>query len=231
MRDHDADTTDPRVASLLAAVAAPAEAPVPGEAAALAAFRAAMASPSHLPRRRMQTRTTAKLAAATALGAMTFLGGGYAVAATDTLPGAAAQAAFEAVGVAVRGTQEQAADAADASATRGRSAEAKAAADARKAPEAEPTEPESTTSGKGAAVSELATSTELTGVDKGAAVSDLASDGKSRAGQRDPEETSTPTGTEASTDGRARAEQARTDAATRKAGKPSGEASSANDRP
>ena len=38
--------------------------------------------------------------------------------------------------------------------------------------------------GKGAEISELATTTELTGVDKGAAISTLASGGKSRAGQQ-----------------------------------------------
>jgi hypothetical protein len=45
-------------------------------------------------------------------------------------------------------------------------------------------EPES--QGKGAEISELATTTELTGVDKGAAISDLASDGHSRAGEGGP---------------------------------------------
>jgi hypothetical protein len=38
--------------------------------------------------------------------------------------------------------------------------------------------------GKGAEISELATTTELTGVEKGAAISTLASGGKSRAGQQ-----------------------------------------------
>jgi hypothetical protein len=44
-----------------------------------------------------------------------------------------------------------------------------------------PAQPSS--SGKGAEVSELATTTPLTGVEKGAAISDLASDGKSHAGE------------------------------------------------
>ena len=47
--------------------------------------------------------------------------------------------------------------------------------------------------GKGSAVSELATTTDLTGVDKGAAISDLASDGKSRAGEDHPSQSSHPT--------------------------------------
>ena len=38
--------------------------------------------------------------------------------------------------------------------------------------------------GKGAEISELATTTELTGVEKGAAISTLASGGKSQAGQQ-----------------------------------------------
>ena len=83
MRDHIAyESAHDRVAALLAAAAAPAEAPVPGEAEALVAFRAATGSPAQLPRRRMKIPTTAKFAAVTALSAMSLVGGGYAVAAT-----------------------------------------------------------------------------------------------------------------------------------------------------
>ena len=92
MRDHITPGRDRRVAAVLAAAAAPAERPVPGEAHALAAFRRAMATPPAPTRSRMQTRTTAaKLAAAFALSALSLVGGGYAVAATDTLPGASSR--------------------------------------------------------------------------------------------------------------------------------------------
>jgi len=225
MRDHIApETPDERVAALLSAAAAPAERPVPGEAEALAAFRREMASPIGPLRRRMQSRTTVKLTAVTALSAVSILGGGLAAASTGALPGAAQQTARNAlarVGVSVPGPADQAAE---ASATRGKSAEAKATA----TPTAATTTTESTAAaaeeaeeskGKGEAVSELATSTELTGVEKGAAVSGLASGGKSQAGQHGkPTPTPTTTATESTetstdeddtaTDGREKADEA-----------------------
>jgi hypothetical protein len=172
----------------------------------------------------MQSRTTVKLTAVTALSAVSILGGGLAAASTGALPGAAQQTARDAlarVGVSVPGPSDRAAE---ASATRGRSAEAKATATptptttesaAAVAEEAEESK------GKGEAVSELATSTELTGVEKGAAISGLASGGKSQAGQHGkpaPTPTTTTTAAEptdsthedagARTDGRAKADEA-----------------------
>jgi hypothetical protein len=58
--------------------------------------------------------------------------------------------------------------------------------------------------GKGAEISELATTTELTGVEKGAAISTLASAGKSRAG----EQGEATAGHSAATDGAATADEA-----------------------
>lgn len=200
MRDHIArETTDARVAALLAAAAAPAERPVPGEAEALDAFRLAMCSPADHPRRRMQSRTTAKLAAAAALSAMSLVGGGYAVAATGTLPGAAQQVARDAlgtVGVTVPGPADQAAE---ATATRGSSVEAKAAAEAKQAEATAEATATTEANAHGKAVSGLATTTTLTGAEKGAAISDLASGGKSRPGEDEVTAAATPTPTTTAT--------------------------------
>lgn len=200
MRDHIArETTDARVAALLAAAAAPAERPVPGEAEALDAFRLAMCSPADHPRRRMQSRTTAKLAAAAALSAMSLVGGGYAVAATGTLPGAAQQVARDAlgtVGVTVPGPADQAAE---ATATRGSSVEAKAAAEAKQAEATAEATATTEANAHGQAVSGLATTTTLTGAEKGAAISDLASGGKSRPGEDEVTAAATPTPTTTAT--------------------------------
>lgn len=200
MRDHIArETTDARVAALLAAAAAPAERPVPGEAEALDAFRLAMCSPADHPRRRMQSRTTAKLAAAAALSAMSLVGGGYAVAATGTLPGAAQQVARDAlgtVGVTVPGPADQAAE---ATATRGSSVEAKAAAEAKQAESTAVATATTEANAHGKAVSGLATTTTLTGAEKGAAISDLASGGKSRPGEDEVTAAATPTPTTTAT--------------------------------
>lgn len=88
---------DARVRAVLAAAAAPAERPVPGEAEALAAFRAVMAA----DRPRSSMHRTTKLAAAAALSVLTLSAGGYAMAST-TLPEQAAdqaRAALAAVGL------------------------------------------------------------------------------------------------------------------------------------
>jgi hypothetical protein len=186
MRDHVARPRDRRVAVLLAAAAAPAERPVPGEGPVLAAYRDAMALAPASPRSRMQSRTTVKLAAASAIGALSLLGGGYAVAATGSLPGAAQQTAKDAlanVGVTVPGPADAAAE---ETATREGGATAGTAA----------TGTES--SAKGDAVSDLATTTDLEGADKGAAASGPASDGRSKAGARPtPSATTTTTAAEA----------------------------------
>lgn len=74
---------DPAVAAVLAAAAAPAEGPVPGEAAALAAFRSV-----HHPRRRFgmpRYSEKAKLIAAAVFGGVVVISGA-ATAATGSLP-------------------------------------------------------------------------------------------------------------------------------------------------
>lgn len=153
----------------------------------------------------MQTRTTAKLTAVTALSAVSILGGSLAAASTGALPGAAQQTARDAlarVGVTVPGPADHGAE---ASATRGKSAEAKAAAAARKAEATVAASPEVTATtapnAHGKAVSELARTTTLTGAEKGAAVCTLASGGKCKAGERkeaaaEAEATPTPATTE-----------------------------------
>ncbi len=79
MNDDRVHIEDPRVAAVLAAAAAPAEAPLPGEAAALAAFREV-----HQPLRRnrpMKLRENAKLLAAALFGGVV-MASGVATAAT-----------------------------------------------------------------------------------------------------------------------------------------------------
>ena len=165
---------DPRVALLLAAAAAPTEpGPQPGEDAALTAYRAAVPAPT----RRIPMLPSLKAAAiaATATGAL--LVGGVATAATGALPGTAsdtARAALAKVGVSVGGP-------ADASGTH-------TTTDGTDAGTTDPAtadvpSPAATASAHGKAVSELATTTELTGRDKGTAISTLASGGRSKAGQ------------------------------------------------
>jgi hypothetical protein len=96
------------------------------------------------------------------------LAGTTGLAFAGSLPGAAqdvASAMLANVGVSVPGPNEHAGDHPN---VRGHSADVAV---------------EPSSSGKGAEISDLATSTDLTGVDKGAAISTLASDGKSQAGQ------------------------------------------------
>ena len=194
MRDHVVRPRDRQVAALLAAAAAPAERPVPGEAAALAAYRDAMSATPAPARRPMQSRTTVKLAAASAIGVLSLVGGGYAVAATGSLPGTAQQTAKDAlanVGVTVPGPAD---GAAEETATRGAPPPPPRRAPTRGAD----------ASDQGDAVSDLATTTDLEGADKGAAVSGLASDGRSKAGSR-PTPTTTATTAAAEADDEARA--------------------------
>ncbi|HSR23854.1 MAG TPA: hypothetical protein VLW53_09910, partial [Candidatus Eisenbacteria bacterium] len=168
--------TDDRSAltRLLAAATAPAEGPVPGEEAALAAFRtlgpgapAARAGRRHM----LRSMTTAKVAAAALAGGLSLVGG-VAAAATGSLPGAAqdtARTVLGKVGVTVPGADDHAGTHPD---SRGSSATA---------PNATPSP--SASAGKGAEISKLATTTTATGVDKGALISGTASGGKSHAGQ------------------------------------------------
>lgn len=77
--------SDPLVAAVLTAAAAPAEVPLPGEAAAVEAFRR-----FHRPsRRRRVVQSVLRAKVATAAVAGVVLAGGVATAATGTLPGVA----------------------------------------------------------------------------------------------------------------------------------------------
>lgn len=176
MSGYHHDMTDDRSAltRLLAAATAPAEGPVPGEEAALAAFRTlgpGAATPRAGRRHMLRSMTTAKVAAAALAGGLSLVGG-VAAAATGSLPGAAqdtARTVLGKVGVTVPGADDHAGTHPD---SRGSSATA---------PTATPSP--SATAGKGAEISKLATTTTATGVDKGALISGVASGGKSHAGQ------------------------------------------------
>ena len=94
-RRHDTDTAlDERVLSVLAAAAAPTEpGPLPGEAEALAAFRA-----SRIATRRpsmLSSLMTAKAAAAAALSAGILLTGSVGAAAAGALPAGAQDSASD----------------------------------------------------------------------------------------------------------------------------------------
>jgi hypothetical protein len=177
--DAGADVPSVRTRALLAALGAPSEpGPLPGEDGALAAFRAA-----HRPRRsRVQSRSTAvKALLASGATAGLVLTGGMAAAASGTLPGAAQDTArqmLETVGITVPGANDASAGHAD---TRGSSA--LRLAEPAVMPVSDKQVLEESESGQGAAVSELARTTEATGVDKGAEISTLASGGMSQAGQ------------------------------------------------
>jgi hypothetical protein len=165
---HDT-ALDERVVSLLEAAAAPTEpGPLPGEAEALAAFRASQPTPRRSSM--LSSLASLKTGIAAALGTGVLLTGGVGMAAAGALPDGAQDTASEMlakVGVTVPGAAEAAADAG-----KGESTADEASAD-REMPEA---------SRKGQDVSDLARNTELEGADKGAAVSDFASEGRSRAG-------------------------------------------------
>lgn len=81
--DGERAQLDPRVATVLAAAAAPAEVPLPGEAAALAAFRRVHARRLRRPR----LSVTGRVAVAGGLGGL-LMAGGVAAAATGALPAA-----------------------------------------------------------------------------------------------------------------------------------------------
>jgi hypothetical protein len=163
---------DERVVSLLTAAAAPSEpGPLPGEAKALAAFRAsrnATRRPSML-----MSLMTVKTAAAAALSAGVLLTGSVGAAAAGALPAAAQDSASELlakVGVSVPTAAEAAGE----------------RADGREAPGGrggEHTKSDNTANDHGEQVSETARREYPSGRDRGAAVSDKASDGRSRAGE------------------------------------------------
>jgi hypothetical protein len=168
-RDMRTPAPDQRVAALLSAAAAPTEhGPVPGEEAAIAAFRAADQTASSRRSRMFRHPRPLKIAAAAAMGTGVLLAGGLAPAASGSLPGAAQETAREMLskfGVTVPGPDEHSSGHTD---ERGKSAEAKEAAE---------------NQGKGDEVSELARDTDATGADKGAEISEYASQGRSHAGE------------------------------------------------
>jgi hypothetical protein len=191
MTDHEPARSDVpvgvRLASLLAAAAAPSEpGPLPGEAAARTAFRARHVD---APRGSWH-RTRAKVAVAAALGTGLLLTGGVGAAAAGSLPGAAQETAsrmLAVVGVDVPGGDDRSSSHPD---ERG-GAPDPAGADAVKAKSSPRVEEPGRTAGDapgGAAtdggndVSDLAVTTDALGVDKGAEISGHASGGRSQAG-------------------------------------------------
>lgn len=191
---------DPRLSPVLTAAAAPAERPLPGEAAALTAFRAAMrdrdtstdllGSGGSRDRARSSMKSrTATLATAT-LGILAFSGGGVALAATGVLPEAAsdkASAVASAVlaSVGLGGPSSQADEAAVTATTR--AAERKAAREAEDAAKVEATEAtedtestedtapeENTANDQGELVSATARAEYPSGRERGEAVSTVA---------------------------------------------------------
>jgi hypothetical protein len=181
-RHADDPATRQTVMSLLRAATPPAAADdaLPGEAEALAAFRAA--GHDHERSDMQTTRNRARVLIATSATAAALACMGSAAAATGSLPGAAQQTAHDvlaSIGVTVPGPNAHSAQHAD---TRGRSASTQSQTPETQTPEAQPTAHPSA-HGKGAEISQLARTTTATGVAKGAEISTLASGGKSQAGQ------------------------------------------------
>lgn len=167
-RKDEEPVTDPVLASLLEAAAAPTEpGPAPGEAAALAAFRSSTVRAHR--RSRMNTPTTQlKSLAVAAASAGLLLTGGIAAANAGVLPGAAQDAARDAlvkVGVEVPGANEHSAGHAD---TRGSSEGAAPDTTAADTPGSLPD-----AAGFGQMISELARST-APGPEKGKTISEAA---------------------------------------------------------
>jgi hypothetical protein len=154
MSDH-LSVEDPQIAAVLAAAAAPAEAPLPGEAAALAAFRHA-----HQPARRLRVLHPAdnlKLFAAALCGGVVMVSG-VAAAATGTLPLVGSHHASHAHPTKVH----QPADGTDETGDVGGT--------------------DTGGNGHGSEISDLAHTPGLTGVEKGQTICTAASAGKCQAG-------------------------------------------------
>lgn len=201
------------VDEVLAAACAPASpAELAGEAAALAAFRAA--GPAPVPQGGSRTRwwgghprrIPASRLAIVAVAAFGLLGVSGAAAATGSLPGPAqdtARAVLSTVGVEVpRGNGRTTAPGQlkDKDQDTDKAARDKAAndgvprSDEPKVPAETPAAGGATSNGQGATISSIAQDPALTGADKGAAVSDAASDGKSKAGEERSRAGQPPTG-------------------------------------
>jgi hypothetical protein len=146
-----------------------------GITAAIASAPAPRTRRSAVPAQLLSPRRLTALVAATGVA----LFGGLAAA--GALPGAAQEAASDAlekVGISVPNPNDASNGHAD---TRGKSGDHPAV----EAEDDEGAEPDAS-NGKGAEISETARTTENTGVDKGAEISDAASDGKSHAGEEHP---------------------------------------------
>jgi hypothetical protein len=174
--------SDERVTALLDAASAPADAgPTPGEAAALAAFRAAhQDGPVRSRPRAHSPATSLRTVSAAVLGAGVLLTGGVTAAQAGMLPGPAQDIAhrmLDKVGVSVPGADEHSTGHVD---RRGSTEAPDRSGDAGSAAGAGSEE-----AGKGSEISDLARDPRYSGVEKGAKVSTKASDGRSRAGQHD----------------------------------------------
>lgn len=184
--DHDV-AADHRVALLLSAAAAPAEAGrQPGEAAAVAAFRRVVGVSAPAP-----TRAARRAGVVAGLSTLLLLGGGVTAAAVSgSLPAPAQDTArswLSQVGVDVPGGGRGTPVPVDAS-------KDEPSDDEETSPEGDAAKPTNgpgrrhdadrpEAAAKGEEVSSTARDPELHGRDKGAAVSELASAGKSRAGE------------------------------------------------
>ncbi len=202
VRDHEHDTDgialDERVSSLLSAAAAPSEpGPLPGEGAALAAFRAAQPQPRRSPHRSVLVAARSGMAAAMAGLLLT---GGVAAATAGVLPGIAQDTvdgvlvdlglspADDASPERLTGTEtsetaatsESSVPAAD---DPGEAAAGEDTAEGAGSDHATAGDVGKTASVHGKEVSRTARETEATGAAKGAEISGLASQGRSRTGE------------------------------------------------
>jgi hypothetical protein len=147
-------------------------------ASLVTAVRSSQTNPTRSPRRSSVHRLKLFAAIAAATFACT---AGLAVA--GDLPGAAqdiASSMLAKVGIVVPGPNDSAGD---HPSTRGKSAGHQSVSQEVAEHIRAQSRPDAASSGKGAEISELATTTDLQGVEKGAAISTLASGGQSQAGQ------------------------------------------------
>lgn len=169
-------SSDPMVAAVLAAASAPAEAPLPGEAAALAAFRRV----HRLSRRErvVQSMVRAKVAVLAITGGVV-LASGVATAATGTLPGVSSV-----IGPAHSHHHAP---------THGSPVTPPTPTGSTQSPAGASGPGPADTSGKGSGVVPLATSPATSGADKGRTVCTFASDARCRVGQPGAPTTAAPT--------------------------------------
>jgi len=177
--------TDERVTALLDAASAPTEAgPAPGEAAALAAFRAAHRAGAIQSSPRLHSPATSlRTTAAAVLGAGALLTGGVAAAQAGMLPGAAQDIAHDMLyklGVSVPGAGEHSTGHVDRG---GAPTGAPGKSGSAGSPDGAGPEGAEKDSGGGSGISDLARDPRYRAVDRGSKVSGTASGEKSQAGQ------------------------------------------------